>query len=255
MKNKQLIKAMYVLVFIFSICPCITFAKTKSPRSAPGTAIFVMSYIPAVSLESKEVKYNDKFLKLNITIPQLVGERDNQFIKNFNQDMLRSAKTHKQKMIELSKSCNKDLKKDNLNHISFEYHENFSTVETIRPYSTLVFFRYQYSGGAHGISDINYLTLDLENGKIIKLSDFFNSKVDYKSVLDQLIKKQISKSDKDKDFFHENSEVCLIKDDHPFFFDVDGNLNIVFNVYEIAPYSSGIIYFKIPSNELLPYMK
>lgn len=257
MKNKQLIKAMYVLAITFLLCPCMCFGKTKSTRSTPGTAIFVMTQpSSSMTVESKQLSYKNHDLKLNIKVPQITEEKNDIFSKNFNKEMLSKSKKHKQEIIALAKSSNKDLKKDGLNSICFECLEDFSPVETMDSYYTLAFFKYQYNGGAHGISEIDYLTVDLKNRQIMELGDFFNNKLDYKLILDKIIKEQIRvRNAVNEEFFYPTEGVCLIKDNHPFFFSADGDLTLVFNTYEIAPYSSGIIYFTIARDTLLPYMK
>lgn len=258
MKNKQLTKAMYVLIITFSICPYLCTAKTtKSPRSTPGTAIFVMAHQPlSLTLESKQLKYEDSDIKLNMKVPQILEEKNDTFRKEFNKETLRIAKEHKQEMISMAKNYNKDLKRDGLSPVVFEYLEDFSVIETLEPYYTLALFKYQYNGGAHGISQVDYLTLDLTNRQIMTLGNFFNKKLDYQHILDTIIKEQITaRSINQNEFFYPVNGACLIKNSQPFFFDVKGNLNIVFNAYEIAPYSSGILYFTIPHEQILPYMK
>ncbi len=50
MKTKQMIQVIYVLCTLTFLCSHVTYAKTKVPRTTPGTAIFVMAEIHQIPL-------------------------------------------------------------------------------------------------------------------------------------------------------------------------------------------------------------
>jgi len=103
----------------------------------------------------------------------------------------------------------------------------------------LEYLRYAYSGGAHGMTNISYDIIHLDQGKLLTYSDVFNDGAD--SLLSVLLTKQLRKdysipeevSLKEAGFF-----VDQVKPNRNIY--VDGNgVGFLFNSYEIAPYSQG----------------
>ncbi|MBU3804331.1 MAG: DUF3298 and DUF4163 domain-containing protein [Candidatus Cellulosilyticum pullistercoris] len=256
MKNKTILKAMYVLEVILLVCPSLMAAKVKSPRPTPGAAIFVMSHMNPISIESKQFDYSNDGLKLNMKIPQLHGLKDSKFEKDLNNKLIEDAKKRKNKMIKEAMLYNQDIIKDGLSPIAFEYIESYAIIPSLNPYYAIEMFKYQYSGGAHGISNVDYLVLNTETSKIIGLKDLFKETVDYKSILNDQIRKQIDLRTKAGEYFFTGSDGFQgIKENQPFFINEKGDLIIVFNVYEIAPYAAGTIFFTLPYQDLSSYMK
>lgn len=256
MKNKTIQKAMYVLSLILLICPSLMATKIKSPRSTPGTAIFVMAEMNQITIQSKQFNYNDNGLKLNMQIPQLHGFKDSQFEKNLNAKLVADAKNRKKQIIKEAMQYNEDIVKDGLSPLPFEYIESYSTIPSLNPYYTIEFFKYQYSGGAHGISNVHYMVIDTNALRIIELKDVFKETINYKAIINDYIKKQIDLRTMAGEYFFTGSDgFQSIKENQPFFINEKGNLIIVFNVYEIAPYAAGILFFTIPYQDIATYMK
>lgn len=256
MKNKTVLKAMYLFNLILLICPNVMAAKIKSPRNTPGTAIFVMADMNQITIESKQLNYDDEGLKLSMQVPQLHGLKDSQFERSLNTKLLKDAKNRKKQMIEEAKAYNQDMAKDGLPLVPFEYIESFSIISSLKPYYTIEFFKYQYSGGAHGLSNLNYIILNTDTTQFVELKNLFKEKVNYIAIINDYIKKQIElRMQQGEYFFIGNDGFQSIKENQPFFINEKGDLIIVFNVYEIAPYVAGPIFITIPYKDLLPYMK
>ena len=103
----------------------------------------------------------------------------------------------------------------------------------------LEYLRYAYTGGAHGMTNISYDIIHLDQGKLLTYSDVFIEDAD--SSLSILLTKQLRKdysipeevSLKEAGFF-----VDQVKPNRNIY--VDGNgVGFLFNSYEIAPYSQG----------------
>jgi len=101
------------------------------------------------------------------------------------------------------------------------------------------YLRYAYSGGAHGMTNLSYDIINLDNGTKLYYNDIFIDNID--STLTDILTKQL-RSD-----YEIPEEVSLIEAGF-FVEDVGPNKNIfveaggigfVYNSYEIAPYSSG----------------
>lgn len=256
MKNKIMLKAMYVGTLVLLICPSLMANKVKSPRTTPGTAIFVMAHQSTVSTQSKQLDYNNYGLKLTMQVPQLDGLKNSKFEKKINNQLMKAAKERKSEVIKEAIAYNKEIIRDGLSPIPFEYIENYSVIPSVNPYYTIGLFKYQYSGGAHGINHVDYMTINTETSKVVELKDLFKENVNYKTIINDLITKQIEvRTQAGEAFFTGSDGFKSIKENQPFFINQNGDLVIVFNVYEIASYASGTQFFTLPYKELLPYMK
>lgn len=256
MKNKIILKAMYVGTLILLICPSLMASKTKSPRTTPGTAIFVMAHDSSIITETKQFDYNEYGLKLTMQVPQINGLKDSKFEKKINRELIKAAKERKNEAVKEAMTYNKEIIRDGLQPVPFEYIENYSVIPSIDPYYIIGLFKYQYSGGAHGINHVDYMTINTETSKVIELKDLFKETVNYQTIINDMIKKQIEVRTQAGEYFFTGSEgFSSIKEDQPFFINQNGDLVIVFNVYEVASYASGTQFFVLPHKELLPYMK
>lgn len=98
---------------------------------------------------------------------------------------------------------------------------------------------------AHGFTAYSSIMIDLETGKVYKLYELFNPKVNYKAFLEPLARKYI-----------EENQVPLlteykgIKDDQEFYLTSD-SLVIYYQVYEYTPYVYGLFEIKIPYTDIL----
>jgi hypothetical protein len=112
----------------------------------------------------------------------------------------------------------------------------------------LEYLKYAYSGGAHGMSNMAYDIIYLDDGRLLTFADVFDEGTE--EALSALLTKQLRKD------YNIPDEVNL--KDAGFFVDkVDPNRNIyvtgngvgfVYNSYEIAPYSQGAtnIFLEFP---------
>lgn len=101
---------------------------------------------------------------------------------------------------------------------------------------------YINTGGAHGLLNVNILNFDAKTGKRIENQTIFNNVNAFKAIA----QKHFDIATKDKDIFldHDN-------------FELPANLGysnegivLLYNTYEIAPYSTGIIQFTIPFEDV-----
>jgi hypothetical protein len=107
-----------------------------------------------------------------------------------------------------------------------------------------------YLGGAHGSYNVAYTNIDMRNGNVLKTKDIFNK--GYEKVLNKLIENEFRKQMnlKPNESLTEgglfdnkitfNDNFAITKD----------GLEFLYNQYEIAPYSSGVIEIKIPYKDL-----
>lgn len=103
----------------------------------------------------------------------------------------------------------------------------------------LEYLRYAYSGGAHGMTNIAYDIVHLDEGKVLSYSDIFITEAD--SALSVLLTEQLRRDYKipqDISLIEAGFFVEQVKPNRNIY--VDGNgIGFLFNSYEIAPYSQG----------------
>ncbi len=103
----------------------------------------------------------------------------------------------------------------------------------------LEFLTYAYTGGAHGMTNISYNIINLDDGQMLTFSNVF--KEEATDSLSELLTRQLRKnyqipgdvSLKDAGFFVEK-----VKPNHNIYIDGNG-IGFLYNRYEIAPYSQG----------------
>ncbi|CAM3146566.1 DUF3298 DUF4163 domains-containing protein [Filibacter tadaridae] len=100
---------------------------------------------------------------------------------------------------------------------------------------------YSFTGGAHGMTIIKSLTFDVKTGKQYDLKDLFKPGSDYQKKLSSIIRKRIT----DWKTILLDPPFKGIRSDQNFYI-ADTSIVIYFQLYEIAPYSSGFPYFPIP---------
>ncbi len=104
--------------------------------------------------------------------------------------------------------------------------------------TTISITSYVNTGGAHGILNISFLNFDNSNGQRIINKDLFKDIDGFKKIAQIHFKETI----KEKDVIFENNEFELPTN---IAYTEDG-IVLLYNTYEIAPYSTGIIEFAIP---------
>ncbi len=256
MSKKKSIQAMCILGLIYCMLFTVTYAKTKPDKEKPGAAIFVMATENSILACPKSYKHQSEVISLDVKVPQLQGLTDSSFQKQFNQRLLKEAIQRKKNAISEAEQYNKEMIRDGLKPLKFEYLESYTVISSPFPYYTLELFKYQYSGGAHGLSELRYITIDSQKNSVISLMDLFKPSVDYKALINEQIREQINlRIQQGEVFFLGEDGFIGIKDQQNFYINQNGVITIVFNVYEIAPYAAGAIEIPLNMSRLLPYMK
>lgn len=106
---------------------------------------------------------------------------------------------------------------------------------------------YEYTGGAHGISSIHYLNLDLANKSKITFKELFLPNA--KDQLTELIKEQLKKDLKTDSLDKEGYWSKSIESTNNIRI-TDTGVCFVYNVYEIAPYAMGPTQVTVPFAKL-----
>ncbi len=109
---------------------------------------------------------------------------------------------------------------------------------------------YEYNGGSHGIMSRPDITIDTAENRLLELEDLF---VDDKW-LTFLNSKLAEMVEADSEKYSVLWEKPQIMDDQSFY--IDGvNLVIYYPPYELSYYARGFVDFKIPTEQLVGYIK
>ena len=216
------------------------------------------------TIEEKTDNENNKFFKADIKYPYLkiksnYNKKDDtqtKIIQNINSTISNTVTTAKDKIEkgseEYKKSYEADSNKDNTIKYQYEAIYNYKIAYNKNNILSIPLTMYEFTGGAHGLTNIKSFNYDLATGKELKLEDLFKSNSNYKEVINNHIKKEISKQT--ENYFQGQDGFSSIKDNQDFYISDEG-IVIYFSLYDIAPYSSGIPMFTITWDEIIDYLE
>lgn len=190
-------------------------------------------------------------LKYTIEYPQIICNKKIDGIRNFNL-------YNYNKALELRKKSEEELFKDSIETYKYDK-ENGYPVRMFEVYSTfnitynekecvsLYIDDYLYTGGAHGNTIRSSQTWNIEEGRKLSLKEFYPYNSEY--ILDILknIIKQIREYIKNGNniYFDDYCSLVLETFNTDNFYLEENYIVIYFQQYNIGPYSSGIVTFKI----------
>lgn len=187
-----------------------------------------------------------KILSLKISYPKIrmihnlyVQNHINSYYSNKAQQFYRYASTSlKQLAIDSYHYANEN----NYPFIEYEAVMNY-TVTKNEDYLLSTFFdQYVFTGGAHGNTIRSSINWDLQNGKVLSLSDLCDPKI----ILGEIIESAHLQAKENPFLYFENYEELLIKyfNEDNFYLTQTG-ISVFYQQYEIGPYASGIIVFDV----------
>lgn len=106
---------------------------------------------------------------------------------------------------------------------------------------------YMNTGGAHGSLKISFLNFNASTGNLIPRQKLITDSEAIKKIALPYFKE----ATKDKDIFESELETFKLPENIGY---NDEGIVFLYNAYEIAPYSTGIIEFEIPFNEIESYL-
>ena len=226
---KRCITIFIVLISVLESCPQAMLIKLNSVNDESSLIV------------DKNINEKSDYLTINVKIPQING-LDNKNVE----------KVINNKILDFTNMWIKDVRE-----IADEYYGAPNTVKPIYPYELtskytiknqdkiLSFYTeyYQFTGGAHGITNIIAYNIDIKSGKELLLKDLFIDGNTYKKIIDKEIMNEINRN---PDAYFSGKEGFIgIKENQQYYIDGD-NITIYFDEYEIAPYVAGIPKFEIP---------
>ncbi|WP_282804338.1 PdaC/SigV domain-containing protein [Clostridium tetani] len=192
------------------------------------------------NISSKKIEFKNDIIDVDMTIPLINGLKDKETEIKINKIIENRAMDFKKDIENMAK----EAKKENALTNSYQAILKFKTSFNKNNILSLTMCFYEYTGGAHGLGYNESLNVDLNTGEEIYLKDLFHNKKDYKNIINEFIRDDMTKNP-NKYYENASSDFYGIIQDQPYYIE-DSNLVVYFNPYEIAPYSEGIKEFKIP---------
>lgn len=198
----------------------------------------------SIKVTTRNIQEDLPEFKCNLKLPRIQTNDDSTLSKSINNEVLSFANNLKNKFESDSKEYASSAKKQGFPIrpyvLSSEYHVPYNQNGLLSIKNVF----YEYTAGAHGYYYFHTYTLDFNNGKKLLLKDLFPNNYDYNSVITNEIMNQISIHT--ELYFPEYTENAQKLPVSYNFFIEPGYLVVYYNLYEIAPYASGIPEFKIP---------
>ncbi len=200
-----------------------------------------------ITISKREVKSESDIMSVDLNIPVISGWADQELQTSLNARFEQDA-------LDLQDKLKAEIEE----YVKYNQENGFP----IRPYELVTRYQegyqndallslyvdyYQYTGGAHGITDRHPYNINLKTGKDVALKDLFQSGYDYETVINSKISEQIAAQP--DIYFTGDMGFQGITDDQRYYIQ-DGVLVVYFSQYEIAPYAAGFPEFKIPLADL-----
>lgn len=215
----------------------INIVVTSAAAAAPET----------VKIDCQEVKDEQEYKIVDLKIPVISGMADNKAQEAINLQLEDEAMNWKNEVEAGFDEYIKECKESDYPIRPYGLGSEYQLVSQNEQVLSFYIDYYQYTGGAHGLTDRRAYNIDLAKGEILSLKDLFQGSYDYKKVINEQIAREI-KADPDG-YFSGDMGFQGISDQQGFYL-ADGNLVVYFGQYEIAPYAAGMPEFKIPLQDL-----
>ena len=206
------------------------------------------------TIKNSIIKKSENYLDINISVPYFEGfmgaDKINKTIKDIVANSISDANMGALSLKELNEQNIKNGEEsfvwESVLDMSYDY---FIAKDIL----SIQLNNYTYSGGAHGMYYIIPITMNIKTGEIYELKDLFKDNKPFKEKFENKLITLIAKNP--ENYFPEYEQ--SIKDKNgDFNFYIDGNKIIVyFDLYDIAPYSSGIHHFSFKADQLKDILK
>lgn len=220
--------------------------------------VIIMNIPNRTSADITDVKVNKEFtykdtpvLKLEVSYPQLNCRRNPESARRIN----RICKNYADCVCLFAQ---RQLYPEAIRGYKYSMENDFpfNAYETVLAYNvcsnescifSCYFDRYEYTSGAHGTTYRTSVNCNLYNGMVIQLSDICKSRYYRRRLLEQILEQADGNLALSPGIYFENYRELIVKhfSTSNFCITPEG-LDIYYQQYAIAPYSTGIVVFSIP---------
>lgn len=196
-----------------------------------------------VKIVDKIYKSKNNYLDINVIVPQVTGISDKKQEDSINDKIIKWTENWINEVKEIADEYFKDKPTPLMPYQLYARYKLTNNSDIISFYIDY----YQFSGGAHGITNRIAYNIEKSSGIEMQLKDIFKDNYNYKDVINKEISRQISK---DPDRYFTGKDGFNGIGDNQNFYIKNNTVVIYFGLYEIAPYAAGISEFIIPNNLL-----
>ena len=194
-----------------------------------------------VKIVDKIYKSKNNYLDINVVVPQINGIGNKKQEDVVNDKIIKWTENWINEVKQIADEYFKDKTAPLMPYQLYARYKVTNNSDIISFYIDY----YQFSGGAHGITNRIAYNVEKSTGNEIQLKDIFKDNYNYKDGINKEINRQISK-DPDR-YFTGKDGFNGIADNQNFYIK-NNTVVIYFGLYEIAPYASGISEFIISNN-------
>ncbi|MGM9973604.1 MAG: DUF3298 and DUF4163 domain-containing protein [Clostridiaceae bacterium] len=224
---KRFVTLLSVLLSVFFISFCSSEASPKGRHSV-------------AQVETETIETKTPYFKSQLNIPVVTISGNKKLSDKINQGFKDEALAFRSQVELEAKKAYEELTKAGVEVSPYEVITKYQ-IHNLKDYLSLTITYYQYTGGAHGISQVISHNYDLASGNRLELKDIFKKDYNYQEVINKVIKEAIAK--KPEEFFPDAFQG--ISENQNFYIGREG-ITIYFQNYEIAPYTAGNPEFLIP---------
>lgn len=196
-----------------------------------------------VKIVDKIYKSKNNYLDINVIVPQVTGISDKKQEDAINDKIIKWTENWINEVKQIADEYFKDKPTPLM---PYQLYARYKLTNNSNIISFYIDY-YQFSGGAHGITNRIAYNIEKSSGIEMQLKDIFKDNYNYKNVINKEISRQISK---DPDRYFTGKDGFNGIGDNQNFYIKNNTVVIYFGLYEIAPYAAGISEFIIPNNLL-----
>ncbi|MFB9325210.1 stalk domain-containing protein [Paenibacillus aurantiacus] len=191
----------------------------------------------ALTLVNRSLNQTKDKVEMAIQYPQLQGYADTAVQSKINALLAAEGNAYETAGLSFAK----DFGGDNWDgELPLSYDVNYTVTKNDGGLLSLHFDVYTYSGGAHGMYDLQSHTYDLKTGKELTLKEAAGGSANYIAIINEEIKRQIEVNQ-----LPFNAPFTTIEADQRYYLRGDA-IVVYFSLYEYTPYAEGIPEFVIP---------
>ncbi|ANF96761.1 DUF3298 and DUF4163 domain-containing protein [Paenibacillus bovis] len=141
---------------------------------------------------------------------------------------------------------NSELKRENK---SYYYRLKANTKYNDNKKISVMYTETMYSGGAHELYGATVYNYDLQTGKPFVLMDYIRTQAQRINLKNAISNQLQARYDAGAGIFEDNIYNFSLNSSTPFYFYQNG-IAILFNPYEVAAFSEGVVIVKVPFDEI-----
>ena len=194
-----------------------------------------------VNIVDKIYKSKNNYLDINVVVPQINGISNKKLEDIVNDKVIKWTENWINEVKQIADEYFKDKPSPLMPYQLYARYKVTNNSDIISFYIDY----YQFSGGAHGITNRIAYNIEKSSGNEMQLKDIFKDNYNYKDIINKEISRQISK---DPDRYFTGKDGFNGIGDNQNFYIKNNKVVIYFGLYEIAPYAAGISEFIISNN-------